>query len=77
MRSEFVRKRDAIERYSIYEQLVELCLSQQLLVVGLRQHGDGTVPEPIEHVPEVLPVPVNEHHPLPLDTIAKTTQPIC
>jgi hypothetical protein len=28
-------------------------------------------------VPEVLPVPVNEHHPLPLDTIAKTTQPIC
>lgn len=76
MESEFARKREAIERYFIYDQLVVLCLSQQLLVVGLRQDGDGAVPEPIEHVPEVLPVPVHEHHPLPLDTMAETIETI-
>ena len=50
-----------------YEQLVVLCLSEELVVVSVGERGDGAVAQPVEDVPEVLAVPVDEHrtlHPL-------------
>jgi hypothetical protein len=48
----------------IYRKPVVLRLPQQLPVLGVGERGDGAVPEPVEHVPEQLPVAVHEHGPI-------------
>lgn len=52
------------EALLIYRKPVVLRLPQQLPVLGVGERGDGAVPEPVEHVPEQLPVAVHEHGPI-------------